>query len=208
MKTDMTKTFKLRELSDQFCDLDRIADPDEQNRHYSQMRLLVQRRLIEPTSPDIGRGSVARYALDTACKARLLMTLHRGDFDHSVLRNANNVMSKGYLQSKARAGRIPATEIAAAIEAVLEDRGVIFEFAVRRHWQTGKREVTGGFYLDDENLTKARELLDAWGSVVQTISLPASSLLRPFFENLSLVSTETNSVDAREASSKSDLDHR
>lgn len=204
----MTKTFKLRELSDQFCNLDGIADPDEQNRHYAQMRLLVQRQLIEPTSPDIGRGKVARYALDAACEARLLMTLHRGGFEHSVLRDAHNIMCKRYLPTKPRVGRLPVTEIAAAIEAMLEDRDVGFELAIRRHWESGERIVTGGFHRNDDDLVESSRLLNAWGSVEQAISLPASRLLRPFLENLGLVSTETSPVDAHEARSKSDLGHR
>ncbi len=78
--------FKLRELSDMFCALDGIDDRDKQIHHYSQMRLLAQRELIKPTTSDISRGKVARYSLENACVARILMTLHRsGEYDARVM---------------------------------------------------------------------------------------------------------------------------
>ena len=83
----MTKTYKLRELSDLFCDADGVRDQEERDRRYSQMRLLSQKKLIQPDSDDISRGKVARYSIGEACIARLIFRLYKIGISTKLLKD-------------------------------------------------------------------------------------------------------------------------
>jgi hypothetical protein len=82
----MDEPFKTRELSEWFCDLDGVYDQDKRDRRYSQLRIIVQKGLIRPTTNEISRGKVARYNIEDAAIARLLFRLYELNFPMHLLR--------------------------------------------------------------------------------------------------------------------------
>lgn len=179
MVKPVRNTFTLREMAEEIGRLDR-RDADSVDNLHQQLRGLHQRRLFGAVAVPSGRAKAAVFDLPTFCAVRLLMVLSDLGFDARTLREAHDFMLKSYVPLHPRSGKVPVTDLDAAIEGI--ERGEHWTLAIelRRHWSTGKRYRTGGFRSDEElPNAEVKRILDAQGVVQATVTIPATDLLKP-----------------------------
>ncbi len=190
-----TRTFKLRELSDLFCDADGVHDQEERDRRYSQMRLLSQKKLFKPDGDDISRGKVARYAIGEACLARLYARMYEIGISFSVLRDVEHNLrrklkttSEGLDPSAGRGNRSEREVGSAHLDTVLAaiERGErwVFEVTLKRN-DRGDQIATARFRPENEPSSFSRDRVpDLFGKPKvetpgDTVVLQATDLLSP-----------------------------
>ncbi len=172
---------KTREMTDLFCDLDGITDPEARDRRYNRGRALALKGLIKPTADDIGRGKVARFDIEEVAVARLLLQLTELGIGARPLRGFEH----GF--------RPPQPE-----EAERHIRNVLPEIAAGEHWEfrvtvklddRGEVLLAGGFYREGapSPWQQHREALVAFDksqghSRHSVITLDATGLLQPLLE--------------------------
>lgn len=160
----------LREIIRQIAVLDGLG-PDLEEALYQQARVLYQKGVVHPVET-ASRGQTARYDADTAAMLRVMLIL--GDVGVSI------ADSRSFFTKPNLAGGAFATEFGSALDGIRQGEDWELRIEFRRHWETGERQLTGGFRRVGEGPNAlARQILDDRAALHATAIVPVSALVAP-----------------------------